>query len=141
MNRKNYEDMLDQKYINEIKVDLKMNNLNNSEPRRKHKKMTYEKQPSIITPSNGDKYFLLSDSLDCNLCIYDINNKFKLILKQKIHKMGIKSLIQISDTLYISFSIDKTISFWNLNIRQEIVEEHEVKEKKKKRRRLKDCKN
>ena len=30
--------MLDQKYINEIKVDLKMNNLNNSEPRRKHKK-------------------------------------------------------------------------------------------------------
>ena len=102
--------------------------------KEKQEKITYEKQPSIITPSNGDKYFLLSDSLDCNLCIYDIDNKFKLLLKQKIHKMGIKSLIQISDTLYISFSIDKTISFWNLNIKQESVEEPEVKEKKKKKK-------
>ena len=51
-----------------------------------------------------------------------------------MHKMGIKSLVQISDTLYITFSLDKTIRFWNLNIRQEIVEEVEVKEKKKKKK-------
>ena len=91
-------------------------------------------QEEIIKPLNGDKYFLLSDSLDCNICIFDIDNKFKLLLKQKMHKMGIKSLVQISDTLYITFSLDKTICFWNLNIRQEIVEEVEVKEKKKKKK-------
>ena len=103
--------------------------------KEKTEKITYEKQPSIITPSNGDKYFLLSDSLDCNLCIFDIDNKFKLLLRKKIHKMGIKSLVQISDTLYISFSIDKTISFWNLNVKQEnIGEQPEMKEKKKKKK-------
>ena len=88
----------------------------------------------IIRPPNGERYFLLSDSLDCNLCIYDLENKFKLLLRQKIHKMGIKSLIQISNKLYISFSLDKTISFWNLNIKhQEVEEETEFKEKKKKK--------
>ena len=88
----------------------------------------------IIKSLNGDKYFLLSDSLDCNICIFDVDNKFKLLLKQKMHKMGIKSLVQISDTLYITFSLDKTICFWNLDIRQEIIEDVEVKEKKKKKK-------
>ena len=130
-------------------------NVNVGEGKKKEKKMHKEKsldkekaekilndkkehhnspQEEIIKPLNGDKYFLLSDSLDCNICIFDIDNKFKLLLKQKIHKMGIKSLVQISDTLYITFSLDKTICFWNLNIRQEIVEEVEVKEKKKKKK-------
>ena len=48
--------------------------------------------------------------------------------------MRIKSLLKISDTFYISFSFDKTISFWNLNITQEIVEEPETKDKKKKKK-------
>ena len=130
-------------------------NVNVGEGKKKEKKMHKEKsldkekaekilndkkehhnspQEEIIKPLNGDKYFLLSDSLDCNICIFDIDNKFKLLLKQKMHKMGIKSLVQISDTLYITFSLDKTICFWNLNIRQEIVEEVEVKEKKKKKK-------
>ena len=124
-------------------------NVNVGEGKKKEKKMHKEKsldkekaekvsqdkpQQEIIRPPNGDKYFLLSDSLDCNMCIFDVDNKFKLILKQKMHKMGIKSLVQISDTLYITFSLDKTISFWNLNIRQEIVEEVEVKDKKKKKK-------
>ena len=101
----------------------------------KNEKLMYDKQPSIIRPPNGERYFLLSDSLDCNLCIYDLENKFKLLLRQKIHKMGIKSLIQISNKLYISFSLDKTISFWNLNIKhQEVEEETELKEKKKKKK-------
>ena len=98
------------------------------------KQHQHHQEQEIIKPSNGDKYFLLSDSLDCNMCIFDVDNKFKLLLKQKMHKMGIKSLVQISDTLYITFSLDKTISFWNLNIKQEIVEEVEVKEKKKKKK-------
>ena len=103
--------------------------------KEKAEKMTYDKQQTAIKPQNGDKYFLLSDSLDCNLCIYDVDNKFKLLLKQKIHKMGIKSLVQISNNFYISFSLDKSISFWNLNISQEIVEEQpEIKEKKKKKK-------
>ena len=124
-------------------------NANVGEGKKKEKKMHKEKsldkekaekvsqdkpQQEIIRPPNGDKYFLLSDSLDCNMCIFDVDNKFKLILKQKMHKMGIKSLVQISDTLYITFSLDKTISFWNLNIKQEIVEEVEVKDKKKKKK-------
>ena len=103
--------------------------------KEKAEKMTYDKQPEIIRPPNGDKYFLLSDSLDCNLCIFDVDNKFKLLLKNKIHKMGIKSLVQLSNNLYISFSLDKSISFWNLNIYQEIKEEEpETKEKKKKKK-------
>ena len=48
--------------------------------------------------------------------------------------MRIKSLLKISDTFYISFSFDKTISFWNLNITQEIAEETETKDKKKKKK-------
>ena len=106
--------------------------------KEKIEKMTLDKkhqQNEIIRPPNGDKYFLLSNSLDCNLCIYDVDNKFKLLLKQKLHKMGIKSLKQISNNLYISFSIDKTICFWNLNIFQEIKEEEpDAKEKKKKKK-------
>ena len=106
--------------------------------KEKTEKMTSEKkhqQNEIIRPPNGDKYFLLSDSLDCNLCIYEVDNRFKLLLKQKIHKMGIKSLVQISNNLYITFSFDKTICFWNLNIFQEIKEEEpETKEKKKKKK-------
>ena len=106
--------------------------------KEKIEKMTLDKkhqQNEIIRPSNGDKYFLLSNSLDCNLCIYDVDNKFKLLLKQKLHKMGIKSLKQISNNLYISFSFDKTICFWNLNIFQEIKEEEpDAKEKKKKKK-------
>ena len=106
--------------------------------KEKIEKMTLDKkhqQNEIIRPPNGDKYFLLSNSLDCNLCIYDVDNKFKLLLKQKLHKMGIKSLKQISNNLYISFSFDKTICFWNLNIFQEIKEEEpDAKEKKKKKK-------
>ena len=34
--------------------------------KEKAEKMTYDKQPEIIRLPNGDKYFLLSDSLDCN---------------------------------------------------------------------------
>ena len=106
--------------------------------KEKIEKLTLDKkhqQNEIIRPPNGDKYFLLSNSLDCNLCIYDVDNKFKLLLKQKLHKMGIKSLIQISNNLYISFSLDKTICFWNLNIFQEIKEEEpDAKEKKKKKK-------
>ena len=106
--------------------------------KEKIEKLTLDKkhqQNEIIRPPNGDKYFLLSNSLDCNLCIYDVDNKFKLLLKQKLHKMGIKSLIQISNNLYISFSFDKTICFWNLNIFQEIKEEEpDAKEKKKKKK-------
>ena len=103
--------------------------------KEKAEKMTFDKQQIVIKPPNGDKYFLLSDSLDCNLCIYDVDNKFKLLLKQKIHKMGIKSLVQISNNFYISFSLDKSISFWNLNISQEMIEEQpEIKEKKKKKK-------
>ena len=49
--------------------------------------------------------------------------------------MGIRALIQITNNLYISFSLDKTISFWNLNIKhQEVEEETEFKEKKKKKK-------
>ena len=103
--------------------------------KEKSEKMTLDKQHEVIKPPNGDKYFLLSDSVDCNLCIFDVDNKFKLLLKQKIHKMGIKSLVQVSNNLYISFSLDKSILFWNLNIYQEIKEEEpEVKEKKKKKK-------
>ena len=106
--------------------------------KEKIEKLTLDKkhqQNEIIRPPNGDKYFLLSNSLDCNLCIYDVDNKFKLLLKQKLHKMGIKSLKQISNNLYISFSFDKTICFWNLNIFQEIKEEEpDAKEKKKKKK-------
>ena len=103
--------------------------------KEKAEKMTNDKEQEIIKPQNGDKYFLLSDSLDCNLCIFDVDNKFKLLLKRKIHKMGIKSLVQISDNFYISFSLDKSISFWNLNIYQETKEEEpETKEKKKKKK-------
>ena len=103
--------------------------------KEKAEKITYEKQPEIIRPSNGDKYFLLSNSLDCNLCIFDVDNKFNLLLKQKIHKMGVKSLVQVSNNLYISFSVDKSIIFWNLNIYQELkAEEPEQKEKKKKKK-------
>ena len=92
-------------------------------------------QNIIIRPPNGDRYFLISNSVDCNLCLFDVENKFKLILKQKIHKMGIRALFQISNNLYISFSYDKSISFWNLNIKQqEIVEESESKDKKKKKK-------
>ena len=106
--------------------------------KEKIEKMILDKkhqQNEIIRPQNGDKYFLLSKSFDCNLCIYDVDNKFKLLLKQKLHKMGIKSLKQISNNLYISFSFDKTICFWNLNIFQEIKEEEpDAKEKKKKKK-------
>ena len=48
--------------------------------------------------------------------------------------MGIKSLIQISDNLYIPFSLDKTTYFWNLIIIQEIIEEPETKDKKRKKK-------
>ena len=49
--------------------------------------------------------------------------------------MGKKSLIQISDNLYIPFSLDKTTYFWNLIIIQEIIEEPETKDKKKKKKK------
>ena len=92
-------------------------------------------QNIIIKPPNDERYFLVSNSVDCNLCLFDVENKFKLILKQKIHKMGIRALIQITNNLYISFSFDKSIRFWNLNIKQqEIVEEPDTKEKKKKKK-------
>ncbi len=101
-----------------------------------------EKEKSIVDKSSfsgglqpqGERVFLISNSFDCNICLFDIENKFKLLLKQKIHQMRIKSLLKISDTLYISFSFDKTISFWSLNITQEIVEEPETKDKKKKKK-------
>jgi len=103
--------------------------------KEKLEKFAFDKTEENIKPSNGDKYFLMSDSLDCNLCIFDVGDKFKLILKQKIHKMGIKSLVQISNNLYISYSLDKSICFWHLNINQEIVDEPiELKEKKKKKK-------
>ena len=100
----------------------------------KDKEKSLTEKSSFFGLHHPDRYFLISNSLDCNLCLFDIDNKFKLLLKQKIHKMGIKSLIQISDNLYISFSLDKSVYFWNLNITQEIIEEPESKDKKKKKK-------
>ena len=100
----------------------------------KDKEKTLTEKSSFFGLHPPDRYFLISNSLDCNLCLFDIDNKFKLLLKQKLHKMGIKSLLKINDNLYISFSLDKKICFWNLNIAQEIIEEPETKDKKKKKK-------
>ena len=128
--KKGYKKINKEKSLDKEKAEKAMNdNINNN-------------QNIIIKPPNGERYFLISDSIDCNICLFDVENKFKLILKQKIHKMGIRTLIQISNNLYISFSYDKSISFWNLNIKQqEIVEETEVKDKKKKKKEEKEKEN
>ena len=122
------------------KATNRKSNKEKSIDREKDKDKDKDKEKSLTEKSSffglhhPDRYFLISNSLDCNLCLFDIDTKFKLLLKQKIHKMGIKSFIQVSDNLYISFSLDKTISFWNLNINQEIIEEPETKDKKKKKK-------
>ena len=130
INRKNNkEKSIDREKDNNKDKDKDKDNKDNKE---KEKSLT--EKSSFFGLHHPDKYFLISNSLDCNLCLFDIDNKFKLLLKQKIHKMGIKSLIQVSDNLYISYSIDKTIYFWNLSITQEIAEEPESKDKKKKKK-------
>ena len=106
----------------------------NKDNKDKDKEKSITEKSSFFGLNHPDRYFLISNSLDCNLCLFDIDNKFKLLIKQKIHKMGIKSLIQVSDNLYISISLDKSVCFWNLSITQEIAEEPESKDKKKKKK-------
>ena len=118
----------------ENKKASRKNNKEKSIDKEKDKEKTLTEKSSLFGLHPPDRYFLMSNSLDCNLCIFDIDNKFKLLLKKKLHKMGIKSLIQINDNLYITFSLDKKICFWNLNIAQEIIEEPETKDKKKKKK-------
>jgi WD40 repeat protein len=106
----------------------------NKDNKDKDKEKSITEKSSFFGLNHPDRYFLISNSLDCNLCLFDIDNKFKLLIKQKIHKMVIKSLIQVSDNLYISISLDKSVCFWNLSITQEIAEEPESKDKKKKKK-------
>ena len=82
---KNYEDMLDQKYINEIKVDLKMNNLNYSEPRRKHKKSSIN--------SSGD----MGTINDFQLVIDYNNTKNHDLYEEKLKNEGNKAQSQLYD--------------------------------------------
>ena len=130
INRKNNKE----KSIDREKDNNKDKDKDKDKEKDKEKDKTATEKSLLFGLHPPDRYFLISDSLDCNLCLFDIDNKFKLLLKQKIHKMGIKSLIQVSDNLYISYSIDKTIYFWNLSITQEIAEEPESKDKKKKKK-------
>ena len=92
---KNYEDMLDQKYINEIKVDLKMNNLNNSEPRRKHKKSSIN--------SSGD----MGTINDFQLVIDYNNTKNHDLYEEKLKNEGKKVELYDKYSELRKFLIDK----------------------------------
>jgi hypothetical protein len=92
---KNYEDMLDQKYINEIKVDLKMNNLNNSEPRRKHKKSSFN--------SSGD----MGTINDFQLVIDYNNTKNHDLYEEKLKNEGKKVELYDKYSELRKFLIDK----------------------------------
>ena len=92
---KNYEDMLDQKYINEIKVDLKMNNLNYSEPRRKHKKSSIN--------SSGD----MGTINDFQLVIDYNNTKNHDLYEEKLKNEGKKVELYDKYSELRKFLIDK----------------------------------
>ena len=92
---KNYEDMLDQKYINEIKVDLKMNNLNYSEPRRKHKKSSIN--------SSGD----MGTINDFQLVIDYNNKKNHDLYEEKLKNEGKKVELYDKYSELRKFLIDK----------------------------------
>ena len=92
---KNYEVMLDQKYINEIKVDLKMNNLNNSEPRRKHKKSSIN--------SSGD----MGTINDFQLVIDYNNTKNHDLYEEKLKNEGKKVELYDKYSELRKFLIDK----------------------------------
>ena len=92
---KNYEDMLDQKYINEIKVDLKMNNLNHSEPRRKHKKSSIN--------SSGD----MGTINDFQLVIDYNNTKNHDLYEEKLKNEGKKVELYDKYSELRKFLIDK----------------------------------
>ena len=129
----NKEKSIDKEKEKETK-DKENKDKDNKDNKDKDKDKSITEKSSFFGLNHPDRYFLISNSLDCNICLFDIDNKFKLLIKQKIHKMGIKSLIQVSDNLYISLSLDKSVCFWNLSITQEIVEEPESKDKKKKKK-------
>ena len=92
---KNYEEMLDQKYINEIKVDLKMNNLNYSEPRRKHKKSSIN--------SSGD----MGTINDFQLVIDYNNTKNHDLYEEKLKNEGKKVELYDKYSELRKFLIDK----------------------------------
>ena len=92
---KNYEVMLDQKYINEIKVDLKMNNLNYSEPRRKHKKSSIN--------SSGD----MGTINDFQLVIDYNNTKNHDLYEEKLKNEGKKVELYDKYSELRKFLIDK----------------------------------
>ena len=102
---KNYEDILDQKYINEIKVDLKMNNLNYSEPRRKHKKSSIN--------SSGD----MGTINDFQLVIDYNNTKNPDLYEEKLKNDGKKQQIIDKYTQLRRFLFNKkNLMNYDLNI-------------------------
>ena len=148
----NNQSILNNVSINQIKekenesnsnIDNKENEKEKEKPKNKKsskKQKSSEKineklktnEKSIICT---DKIFLVSNSLDCNICVFDMDNKFSLLFKEKIHKMGIRSMIQVSEDFFISISLDKSIAFWNLSVTQEKIEEVEDKDKKKQKKK------
>ena len=124
------KDKENEKDKEKIKTKKSTKNQKSSEKGLSDKLKTNEK--SIIY---NDKIFLISNSLDCNICVFDMENKFTLLFKEKIHKMGIRSMIQTSEDLFISISLDKSIAFWNLSVVQEKIEEIDEKDKKKQKKK------